>query len=84
MEEQLRKWGSRLNFLGKRAARQEGAKKQVEQNKLKQLVARRSRAEARLSMLKSTPYDAANWQQLRLEAEEAYLSMGQAMRTIAG
>lgn len=84
MEDQLRKWGSRLGVLSKRADRSEGAGKQSMLNRIKALNHRRSRAKARLSLLKSTPYDAANWQQLRIEAEETYVSLADAMRNMRG
>lgn len=84
MEDQLRKWGSRLSVLAKRAAHGDAAAEKSVLNRIKSVNHRRSRAKARLALLKSTAYDAPNWQQLRIEAEESYIELAEAMRNMRG
>ncbi|MBX3475470.1 MAG: hypothetical protein KF754_13915 [Planctomycetes bacterium] len=84
MEDQLRKWGSRLAVLAKRAEREDDSGKQAVLNRIKALRQRKARATVRLAALKAAPYDAPNWQDLRIEAEEAYLQLGQAMQNMRG
>lgn len=84
MEDQLRKWGSRLGVLAKRAERENDSGKQAVLNRLKGLRQRKARATVRLAALKAAPYDASNWQELKAEAEEAYTTLAQGMHNMRG